>query len=121
ELERQVRAGDPRIRQVESTYWGDSASQSAVATRTGVLASSERTNCYVSVYAIAGEGADTQTGGGYSVGRAPSEPSLPVAAADPVARSTRLLGAKKPKSRRLTVILEPRITATLLSVLAGTL
>jgi PmbA protein len=121
ELERQVRAGDPRIRQVESTYWGDSASESAVATSTGILASSARTNCYVSVYAIAGEGTDTQTGGGYSVGRAPLEISLADAATDAIDRSTRLLGAKKPKSKRLTVILEPRITATLLSVLAGTL
>jgi PmbA protein len=121
ELERQVRAGDPRIRQVESTYWGDSASESAVATSTGIVSSSAKTNCFVSVYAIAGEGADTQTGGGYSVGRAPFEISLADAAADAVDRSTRLLGAKKPRSRRLTVILEPRITATLLSVLAGTL
>ncbi|HEY2301695.1 MAG TPA: TldD/PmbA family protein [Acidimicrobiales bacterium] len=121
ELERLVRAGDHRIRQVESAYWGDSASESAVATSTGILASSARTNCYVSAYAIAGEGADTQTGGGYSVGRAPLDISLADAAADAVHRSTRLLGARKPKSRRLTVILEPRITATLLSVLAGTL
>ena len=97
ELERQVRAGDPRIRQVESTYWGDSASESAVATSTGIVSSSARTNCYVSAYAIAGEGADTQTGGGYSVGRAPFEISLADAAADAVDRATRLLGARKPR------------------------
>jgi PmbA protein len=121
ELERQVRAGDPRIRQVESSYWGDSAGESAVATSTGILASTRRTNCYVSAYAIAGEGSETQTGGGYSVGRAPSEISLAEAAADAVERATRLLGARKPSSQRLTVILEPRITATLLSVLGGTL
>ena len=121
ELERLVRAGDPRIRQVESSYWGDSASESAVATSTGIAGSSRRTTCYVSAYAIAGEGADTQTGAGYSVGRSPDDVSLEAAAADAVLRATRLLGARKPASARVTVVLEPRITATLLSILAGTL
>jgi PmbA protein len=121
QLERLVRAGDPRIRQVESAYWGDSSGESAVATSTGIVASSAATSCYVSAYAIAGEGTDTQTGGGYSVGRDPSEISLEEAADDAVERATRLLGAQKPQSRRLTVVLEPRITATLLALLAGTL
>jgi PmbA protein len=121
ELERLVRAGDPRVRQVESAYWGDSSGESAVATSTGILASSAATSCYVSAYAIAGQDTDTQTGGGYSVGRQPSDISLEEAATDAVERATRLLGAQKPRSRRLTVVLEPRITATLLSILAGTL
>src|SRR6202022_4544655 len=64
---------------------------------------------------------DTQTGGGYSVGRRPEDIDLDKAAADAVERATRLLGARKPRSRRLTVVLEPRITATLLTILAGTL
>jgi PmbA protein len=121
ELERLVRAGDSRIRQVESAYWGDSASESAVATSTGIVGSSRRTTCYISAYAIAGEGAETQTGAGYSVGRSPSDISLEEAATDAVTRATRLLGARKPASGRITVVLEPRITATLLSILAGTL
>ncbi len=121
ELERLVRAGDPRIRQVESAYWGDSAGESAVATSTGIVGSSRRTTCYVSAYAIAGEGKDTQTGAGYSVGRAPSDVSLEKAAADAVMRATRLLGAHKPGSGRVTVVLEPRITATLLAIVTGTL
>jgi PmbA protein len=121
ELERLVRAGDPRIRQVESSYWGDTAGESAVATSTGIVGTSRRTTCYVSAYAIAGEGADTQTGAGYSVGRAPSDVSLEKASADAVVRATRLLGAHKPASGRVTVVLEPRITATLLSIVSGTL
>jgi PmbA protein len=120
-LERLVRAGDPRIRQVESSYWGDGASESAVATSTGIVGSSRRTSCYVSAEAIAGGGSDTQTGAGYSVGRAPADVSLETAADDAVMRATRLLGARKPASARVTVVLEPRITATLLSILTGTL
>jgi PmbA protein len=48
ELERAVRAGDPRIRAVESAEWGDAAFESAVATSTGIRASSRRTACYLS-------------------------------------------------------------------------
>jgi PmbA protein len=121
ELERAVRAADPRIRLVESAEWGDAAVESAVATSTGIQAASRRTACYLSAFAVAGEGTDTQTGGGFSVGRSPSDLDLDKAAADAVERATRLLGAVKPKSDHLTVVFEPRITATLLGILAGTL
>jgi PmbA protein len=121
ELERAVRAGDPRIRAVEASEWGDAAVESAVATSTGIRASSRRTACYLSAYAIAGEGSDTQTGGGYSVGRSPVDLDLDKAAADAVRRATRLLGATKPKSAHLTVVLEPEITASVLSIIGGTL
>ena len=121
ELERAVRAGDPRIRAVEASEWGDAAVESAVATSTGIRASSRRTACYLSAYAIAGEGSDTQTGGGYSVGRSPADLDLDKAAGDAVRRATRLLGATKPRSAHLTVVLEPEITASVLSIIGGTL
>jgi PmbA protein len=95
--------------------------ESAVATSTGIQASSRRTACYLSAYAIAGEGADTQTGSGYSVGRSPADLDLEKAASDAVRRATRLLGAVKPRSAHLTVVFEPEITATLLSIIGGTL
>jgi PmbA protein len=121
ELERAVRAGDPRIRQVQSARWGDSALEASIATSTGLSASTRRTTCYVSVYAAAGDGDDTQTGFGYSVGRRPADIDLERAAADAVERATRLLGAVKPRSQHLTVVLEPMISASLLAILAGTL
>ncbi|HET9077100.1 MAG TPA: TldD/PmbA family protein [Acidimicrobiales bacterium] len=121
ELERAVRAGDPRIRQVESASWGDSAVETAVVSSTGIRASSRRTACYLSAYAVAADGDESQTGGGYSVGRSPGELDLEEAATDAVERATRLLGAVKPPSAHVTVVFEPRITATLLGILAGTL
>jgi PmbA protein len=121
ELERAVRAGDPRIRQVQASAWGDGAVESAVATSTGIRASSRRTSCYLSAYAVAGSGSETQTGGGYSVGRSPADLDLEKAAGDAVERATRLLGAVKPRSSHLTVVFEPRITASILGILAGTL
>lgn len=121
ELERAVRAGDPRIRQVESASWGDSAVETAVASSTGIRSATRRTACYLSAYAVAADGDESQTGGGYSVGRSPGDLDPDEAASDAVERATRLLGAVKPRSAHLTVVLEPRITATLLGILAGTL
>jgi PmbA protein len=121
DLERRVKAGDARIRSVESSSYGDGAGQAAVASSTGVSASWRRTSCYVSAYALAGEDDETQTGGGYSVGRSPADLDVDKAAGDAVERSTRMLGARKPPSARLPVVLDNRITTTLLSILAGTL
>ena len=120
DLERRVREGDPRIRQVESANYGDGMGEAAVATSTGVFAHHRRTGCFLSVWAIAAEGDDTQTGGGYSVGRSPSELDLEEAASDAVERATRLLGAKKPRSSRLPVVFDRRVTSSLLGVLSGT-
>jgi PmbA protein len=121
ELERRVRAGDSRIRQVVSSDYVDGFGETAIATSRGIEVTDRQTGCYLFVHAVAGDGDDTQTGFGYSVGRAPGELDLEVAAADAIDRATRLLGAKKAKSSKLTVVLDRRVTATLLGILSGTL
>ena len=92
ELERATRGADPRIRQVSSADYGDSRVEVALASTTGISSFRRRTNAFLSVDAIAGEGAETQTGTGFSVGRGPGE-LVPdeamddaVAAGDPDAR-----------------------------------
>ncbi len=121
ELERRVRAGDARIREVVSADYGDDQSESAVASSSGISAASRATTCYLVAYAVAGEENDTQTGAGYSVCRAPSELEIEKAAGDAVLRATRMLGATKPASARVTAVFDREVTATLLAVLAGTL
>jgi PmbA protein len=121
DLERRVREGDPRIRAVESADYGDGLVESAVATSTGLQAWSRRTIVGLSTYVMAGEGDDTQTGFGVSVGRSPSAVDVERAAGDAIHRATRMLGAKKPASAKLTVVLEPFVSASFLSVLASTL
>ena len=56
ELESQVRAGDPRIREVVSADYGDDQSEVAIASSMGISAASRSTTCYLVVYAVAGEG-----------------------------------------------------------------
>jgi len=121
ELERRVRSGDSRIRQVVSSDYVDGYGETAIVTSRGIEVSSRQTGCYLFVHAVAGDGDDTQTGFGYSVGRSPVDLDLEAAATDAVDRATRLLGAKKARSAKLTAVLDRRVTATLLGILAGTL
>ncbi len=121
DLEKSTLAGDPRIRQVVHANYADAASQSAIASSTGIEVANRRTSCSVSVYAIAADGDDSQTGYGYAAGRQVDDLDVEKAASDAVNRATRLLGAKKPASSRLTTVLDGRITAMLLALLAGTL
>jgi PmbA protein len=121
ELEARVRTGDPRIRAVESADYGDGLFESAVATSTGLRAWSRRTGVALSTYVMAGEGDDTQTGFGVAYGRSTDGLDTAKVADDAIARAVRMLGAKKPASAKLTVVLEPYVTASFLAVLASTL
>jgi PmbA protein len=56
-----------------------------------------------------------------SFGRSPGDLDVAKAADDAVHRATRMLGATKPASAKLAVVLEPFVTASFLSVLASTL
>jgi len=121
ELERLVRSGDPRIRQVDSANYSDYVAEAAIASTTGIRASYARTGAYVSVEAIANDGDDDQTGWGLSAGRAPGELDIERAAGDAIRRATRMLGAVKPKSFKCTAVFDPRTAATLLAIIGGAL
>lgn len=121
ELERATRAADPRIRGLEASDYGDAMMEAAVVSSVGIRATSRRTVCSVSADAIAAEGGDTKTGYGYSVARVPTDLDVAKAAADAAERATRLLGAKQPPTRRVTVVLDPLVTSSFLGILASTL
>jgi PmbA protein len=120
ELERLTLARDPRIRVDDSNY-SDSFAEAAVATTTGIRVSGRENGCYVSVGTMADDGDETQTGFGFSVGRDPEVLDLDKAALEAVERATRLLGATKPATRRVTVVLDPYVTAQFLGIIGGTL
>lgn len=124
ELEKLASGADPRVRVDDSNY-ADAHGESAVASTTGIRMSGRENGCYVSVSTLADEGegedAETQTGFGFSVGRTPSEFDLDRAAREAADRATRLLGATQPPSKRLTVVLDPFVTAQFLGVISSTL
>ncbi len=121
ELERATRTGDPRVRGVRVAIYGDRAAEAAVAASTGLAAFDAATTCSLSVSALAGEGAGTQTGYAVEAGRSPDELDVEAVAQRAVERATRMLGARQPATRRVSVVLEPSVVASLLGVLGGVL
>jgi PmbA protein len=121
QLERVARNADGRVRGVEAAMYVDQVANSAVATTTGVRAEDDGAVCYVAAYVMAGEGSETQTAGWYGVGQSIDELDVDDVGREAVARAVRMLGAKQPSSRRLTVVLEPQVTASFLNVLGSTL
>ena len=121
ELERMVRDGDSRITGVRVATFSDSSSRFAVATSTGIAGAGRGAWCSMSALALAEDGDETYTGGGSTVGFRPDDLDLAEAADDAVLRATRLFGAKPVPSQRVTIILEPRMAATIASLLGSTL
>jgi PmbA protein len=120
ELERLTVATDGRVRIDDSNY-ADASVESAVASTNGIRRSGRENGCYVSVSTLADDGDETQTGFGFSVGRSPDDFDLAKAAREAADRATRLLGATKPASKRVTVVLDPYVTAMFLGVISSTL
>ncbi|MEM7141175.1 MAG: TldD/PmbA family protein [Actinomycetota bacterium] len=121
ELERATRSADSRISGIESAEYVDVLAEAAVANSAGLTAASRETGCYLSAYSLAEADGETQTGFGFSIGRGPSALDPAAAAADAAERATRLLGAVKPASQRLTVVLDPWVTAQMLGIIGHTL
>ncbi len=120
ELERLTLAVDGRVR-IDDANYADVAVESAVSSTSGIRRSGRENGCYVSVSTMADDGDETQTGFGFSVGRSPDEFDLQKAAREAADRATRLLGATKPSSKRVTVVLDPYVTAMFLGVISSTL
>lgn len=121
ELDRRARSADRRIRKVVESDYSDGASESAIASSTGIRATSRRTSCFASTYVLAGDGDESQSGGSYSGGRGPSSLDLEFVARDAAARATRLLGARKPASATIDAVFDARMCATLLGLLGRVL
>ncbi len=121
ELDRAGRAADARIVGTDSADYGDSASEAVILNTLGVRAVSRETNAYLSLLTIAADGDERQEGFGFSVAREPGRLDVGRAVGDAAMRATRLLGARQPETRRLTVVLDPFVTAQLLSIIGDTL
>lgn len=120
ELEKLTLAADSRVRAEEANYedgWGETA----VATTTGIRESGRGNSCYVSVSTLADDGDESLTGFGFSVGDSPKEFDLKKAADDAADRATRLLGATKPASKLVTIVLDPYVTSQFVSILSSVL
>jgi PmbA protein len=120
ELEQAALAADARVRVEESDY-GDVLAEAAVATSTGIASAGRETAASLSIGTLADDGDVTHTGFGFTVGRSPDEFDIDKAAREAAERATRLIGATKPSTGKVTVVLDPFVTAQLLRVMSATL
>jgi PmbA protein len=121
DLERLATTKDPRVRKVERVEYGDAVSRVAIASTAGLATEYERTDCWCAVSALAEDGDETQTGWALRVGHEAAELDWTDVASEAVERAVRLLGARKPPSARVPVVLDPFAGSSFLGVLAGAL
>ncbi len=121
ELERRTRSLDPRVYGVRSATYSDRQSMSVLVSSTGLRAEERSTMSSLGVSALSSDGASRQTGFGASARRDPTELDPGEVAAEAVAKATRLLGATKPRSGRVMLVLEPQVGASIISIVGAML
>ena len=121
-LEAAVRSADPRVRGVRASVYEDVRSERSIASTRGVRAHTTSTRAALASNAMIDDSdGGTRTGSATEAARGPSALDPDRVARLAVDRGLRLLGAKPPKTARLTVVLEPRFVSTVLAVIAGML
>lgn len=121
ELERATLAGDPRVHGVRSSTYGDRQSQSVLVSSTGMDVANRSTMASVGVAALASEGDRTQNGAASDAARSPVTLDIARVADEAVERATSLLAATQPESARVSLVLEPRMAASILGIVGGML
>jgi PmbA protein len=121
DLERAATSSDPRVRKAETARYGDAISRVAIGSTAGVSAEYSRTDCWCAVVTLAEGDDETQTGFSFRVGRRLAELDWQDVAREGVERAARMLGATKPQTARVPVVLDPFAGSSFLGVLAGAL
>ena len=121
DLERITRGLDPRVSGVRMAVWSDSAGETAYAASNGIRVTDRGTSCAVGVQPMAREGDETQIGYAGDATRDANALDLEKVAREAVSKATRLLGATKPASARIPIVLEPKLAATFFGIISGML
>lgn len=121
DLERRCLAADPRISGVRVAAWSDGWSQSALATSTGICVQSEHGSCSVGAQPLATDGDETQIGYAGDAAWRPDELDIDRVVTESTSQATGQLGATKPPSERVTVVLAPPVAAAFIGVVASVL
>lgn len=120
EMEKIVRAYDPRIKTIESVGAGESVSEVYLASSAGVHGSYRGTTVYLYAAPVATDGSQLQTSYWYDAKRFLGDLATPEAVAKEAARrAVRLLGATKVKSQRVPVIFDPVMAASFVNTIAA--
>ena len=121
DLEAHAVARDPRVPKLDLAQVGDVTSRIAIASTTGVDLAYDRTDAWVVVVALAVEGDETQTGFSFTISRGLDLLDWRAIADEAVDRGVQMLGAAKPETAKVPVVLDPFAASNFLGVLAGAL
>ena len=121
DLEARAISRDPRVTKIDEAQVGDAVSRVAIASTTGVEAEYARTDAWCLAVTLAVEGDETQTGFSYRIARGLDELDWEAVADEAVERGARMLGAAKPATARVPVVLDQFAAMSFLGVLAGAL
>jgi PmbA protein len=121
DLERYSVSRDPRVTKIDLAQVGDEVSRVAIGSTNGVDLSYERTDAWVVAVTLAVEGDDTQTGFSFTIARGLDQLAWEPIADEAVDRAVQMLGAGKPQTAKVPVILDPFAASNFLGVLAGAL
>ncbi len=121
DLEAEAISSDPRVGKVDLAQVGDAVSRMAIASTLGVEAEYARTDAWVVVVTLAVEGDETQTGYSFRIARGLDLLDHGAIAKEAVERAVRMIGATKPQTAKLPVILDPFAASEFLGVLGGAL
>jgi PmbA protein len=121
ELEARAISRDPRVTKIDEAQVGDAVSRVAIASTAGVEAEYARTDAWCLAVTLAVEGDETQTGFSYRIARGLDELEWEAVADEAVERGARMLGAAKPPTARVPVVLDQFAAMSFLGVLAAAL
>ena len=121
DLERRLVSSDPRVAKVDLAQVGDAVSRVAVASTAGVDAEYARTDAWVVAVTLAVEGNETQTGFSYRIARSLDELGCDAVADEAIERAVRMLGAAKPPTAKVPIVLDQFAAEEFLGVLASAL
>jgi PmbA protein len=106
DVERRAVSSDPRVTKVDLAEAGDGVSRVAIASTTGMAAEYARTDAWAICVTLAVDGDETQTGFSYRIARELDELSWEEVVDEAVERAVRMLGAVKPPTARVPIVLD---------------
>ena len=119
DMERIATTADPRVIKTDSVQYGDTVGRVAIASTAGLRAEFSGTGCWAVVITLAEQGDETQTGFSFKIARRLEDLDTAWVANEAVERAARMLGATKPATERVPVLLDPFAASSFLGVLAG--
>jgi PmbA protein len=120
-IEAALLAADPRVDSATLAEFSDSLGEKAIVTTTGLRVTDRSTGCRALAEALAIDGADRFEAYAFDSGRRLADVDIDGTGRLAGERAAALIGAKKPESRRVTIVLDPWMASNLLGVIGSTL